>query len=96
MPYTVRVDYNFRYMDETARYTHVECTTWEEALKAAQAIVDVFLSSAYTPGMTADVLYQIYTSFGEDPFIIGPGEETFSAWDSAKARIGVICEQPRQ
>ncbi len=32
-----------------------------------------------------------YTSFGEDPFIIGPGDYRFSAWDYAKERCSILC-----
>ncbi len=91
MTYTVRVDDNYHYMDKDARYTHGEFATWESAVQAAQEIVDDYLSSAYTPGMSADALYQSYTSFGDDPFIVGPGDLKFSAWDYAKARCGVLC-----
>jgi hypothetical protein len=96
MNYTVRVDDNYHYMDADARYTLGDFSTWEDALKAAQGIVDDYLASAYTPGMTAEELYQSYTSFGDDPFIIGPGDEKFSAWDYAKTRCGMMCGQTPQ
>jgi len=91
MTYTVRVDDNYHYMDADKRYTHGEYETLEDAIKAAKEIVDDFLSSAYTPGMSAEKLYQGYTSFGDDPFIIGPEEKQFSAWEYAKARCEVLC-----
>jgi hypothetical protein len=91
MIYTVRVDDNFHYMDKEARYTHGEYATLEDALKAAKEIVDGYLSSAYTPGMSAEDLYQSYTSIGDDPFIVGPEDSHFSAWNYAKARCEVIC-----
>ncbi len=91
MTYTVRVDDNYHYMHKDARYTHGEYGTLDEAVKEAKAIVDTFLTSAHTQGMTAEDLYRSYTSFGEDPFIIGPGDYRFSAWDYAKERCSVMC-----
>jgi hypothetical protein len=91
MTYTVRVDDNFHYMDTNYRYTLGEFEILEDALKAAKEVVDCFLASAYTPTMSAEELYQIYTSFGSDPFIVGPGDDKFSAWEYAKARCGVLC-----
>jgi len=39
--------------------------------------------------MTADALYDSYTRFGEDPFIVAPAAGAlrvqFSAWDYARA-----------
>jgi hypothetical protein len=91
MTYTVRVDDNFHYMDKDYRYTHGEYATVEDALKEAKAIVDGFLSAAYIPGMRPDDLYQSYTTFGDDPFIIGPEDAKFSAWNYAQRRCEEIC-----
>jgi len=89
--YTIRIDDNYDYMDKEARYTHGEYRTLDEALKEAKAIVDDYLSSTYTSGMTAEALYQSYTCFGDDPFIVGPGHNLFSAWEYAKARCAILC-----
>jgi hypothetical protein len=91
MTYTVRVDDNFHYMDKEYRRTHGEYETLEAALKASKEIVNGFLASAHTPGMSAEDLYQRYTSFGDDPFIIGPEDVDFSAWEYAKARCAELC-----
>ncbi len=91
LPYTLRIDDNYHYMDKDYRRTHGEYETLDAAVNAAKAIVDSFLVSAHTPGMTADALYQSYTSFGEDPFIVGPGEYHFSAWEYAKERCAILC-----
>jgi hypothetical protein len=91
MTYTVRVDDNFHYMDKDYRYTHGEYETLEDALKAAKEIVDSFLAAGHIPGMRADDLYQSYTSFGDDPFIIGPEDAKFSAWNYAQRRCEEIC-----
>ncbi len=91
MTYTVRVDDNFHYMDTNYRYTLGEFEILEDALKAAKEIVDGFLASAHTPTMSAEELYQVYTCFGGDPFIVGPVDEKFSAWEYAKVRCRVLC-----
>jgi hypothetical protein len=91
LTYTVRVEDNYHYMDKEYRYTHGEYATLADALKAAKEIVDGYLSSAYTAGMSAEGLYQSYTSFGDDPFIVGPEDSDFSAWNYAKARCEAIC-----
>jgi hypothetical protein len=91
MTYTVRVDDNFHYMDKDYRRTHGEYESLEAALKAAKEVVDGFLSAAHTPGMRPEDLYRIYTSFGDDPFIIGPEDSKFSAWNYARGRCEEIC-----
>ena len=97
MTYTVRVDDNYHYMDSSERYTYGEFQTYEEALAACRSIVDQFLESSYQPGATADWLYAQYTSFGDDPFILGdePDGRRFSAWTYAKERCAAICGAPR-
>jgi hypothetical protein len=94
MPYTVMVDDNFHYMDEDERYEYGTFATLEEALAACRKLVDEWLAYNHKPGMTAVELYQQYTSFGEDPYIIAPYEArgvTFSAWDYARERAAVLC-----
>lgn len=94
MTYTVLVDDNFHYMDESERYTHGEFETLEAAIAACKAIVDDYLIAAHEPGMAPDELYSAYTMFGADPWISG-GEQgvRFSAWDYAKQRCIEICAQ---
>jgi hypothetical protein len=92
MAYTVYVDDNFHYMDESKRYKLGEYEKAEDAVKAAQRIVDEFLVSNYQIGMTADDLYLNYLSFGKEPFIVPASEEPpFSAWDYAKRQSVRIC-----
>ena len=92
-PFTVVIADNFHYMDETENYEHGKFETVEAAIAASKGIVDEFLVSALQPGMTADALYRKYTSFGDDPYIIGSKEPgvTFSAWNYAKARCSELC-----
>lgn len=97
MKYTVVVDDNFHYMDETERYTHGEFESADLALRAAKALVDADLNTLYRAGMTADELYGHYTSFGNDPYIVSEDQECqFSAWSYAKERCQQICERAAQ
>jgi len=92
-PFTVVVADNFHYMDKSENYEHGKFETLEAAIAASKRIVDEFLSSALKPGMTADELYSQYTSFGDDPYVIGSDEPgvPFSAWTYAKARCSELC-----
>jgi hypothetical protein len=92
--YRLLVDDNSHHMDESERYEAGSFATREAAQRAAQEIVDQYLESVYTPGMTADELYGSYTSWGEDPFIVSPrddDERHFSAWDYARQRCEELC-----
>ena len=92
MPYRVLVDDNFHFMDESARYELGQFDTPEAAVAACKRIVDEFLASAYSPGMSAAHLLQSYQASGEDPWIAGGERDVkFSAWDYAAARVQEIC-----
>jgi len=95
MRYRVLVDDNFHYMDESERYELGEFDTLEAAVAACKRIVDEFLISNYRPGMTAAELSAQYALFGEDPFVVYPGQETvpFSARDYAAERVEQICHE---
>jgi len=92
-PYAVLVDDNYHYMDESERNTHGCFATLDEAIAACKQIVDEYLMQVYKPGMPAADLYSSYTSFGDDPFIQGPGldKPVFSAWTYAKAKAVELC-----
>lgn len=93
MAYRVLVDDNFHYMEEDERTTYGEFETLEAAIEACKNIVDQWLQSAYSPGMTAESLSSSYVNFGEDPFIVGPGVSgvPFSAWTYAAQRAVEMC-----
>ncbi len=94
MSYTVYVDDNFNYMDESERYKLGEFETAEAAVAAAKRIVDEYLASAYEPGMTPAELNHSYVCFGEDPFIVPQDPDSkFSAWDYARARCDELCRR---
>lgn len=91
MPYKVYVADNFHYRDESETYLQGSYDSLELAIAVCKRIVDEFLASAYTPGMTADKLYETYSFFGEDPYIVDEGTQAvlFSAWTYARER----CEE---
>jgi hypothetical protein len=89
-PYTVLVDDNFHYMDESERYEYGAYATLAEAVAVCQAIVDACLQRGYEPGMSAAKLYEGYVAAGEDPFIVGPGAK-FSAWTYARELCEALC-----
>ena len=92
--YMVRVDDNFHYQDESERTTLGEFATWDEAVAASKKLVDDFLAASFKPGMPPEDLYLAYTSFGEDPFILGErptSTDDFSAWGYAKKRCEELC-----
>jgi hypothetical protein len=81
MNYTVFVDDNFHYQDESERYCAGRFATAEEALAKCREIVHESVEHCRKPGMTAEEVYEAYVDFGDDPFIMGV---KFSAWDDAK------------
>lgn len=91
-PFTVVVADNFDYM---AGPGHVlgSFATLELAIAACRRVVDKYLTAAFTPGMLADDLYRSYTTFGADPYILGPRVTgvPFSAWEYARARCDELC-----
>lgn len=93
MPFKVRVRENSHYMDESEAYDHGSFATYAEAEAACRKIVDEFLLANRKPGMSADALFSLYTTFGEDPTIDadGPNSERFSAWAYARERCGALC-----
>jgi hypothetical protein len=88
--FTVRVADNFHYQDESETYTKGSYATYREAVDAAAQIVCDSLLHLAKPGMGGEELYRLYTSFGEDPFILGagPDDPPFSGWGYAKRLCG--------
>ncbi len=92
LPFEVLVDDNFHYMDKDERWRLGAFATLEAARQACIALVEECLSDYYQAGLEAEELYSQYRMFGDDPFILGPGEPgKFSAWTYAKARAMEIC-----
>ena len=85
---------NFNYMDEEATHRLGEFASWAQALSVARAIVDRSLQEVHRPGVGALALFDAYKSFGEDPFINPiPEGERFSAWEYAKEKAALLCEE---
>ena len=94
MSITVMVADNNHYMDEGSKYELGSFSSIEDAVIASKSIVDDYLKSAYRAGMTAQELFESYTRFGEDPYIVATevGGVPFSAWDYARERCAALCE----
>jgi len=93
MRFTVRVRENSHYMDESEAYTIGPYATYAEAEAACRKMVDDFLAANRKPGQGAEALFELYTTFGEDPSVEGamPEGKTFSAWDYARRRCRELC-----
>jgi hypothetical protein len=92
--YQVMVDDNFHYMEENERWEYGTFATAEEAIAACRRLVDESLVGEYRPGMTATQLYDRYTSFGDEPFIVAPAGSAkvdWSARDHARSRVEALC-----
>jgi hypothetical protein len=93
--YKVLVDDNFHYQDADERGDAGTYDSLEQALAACRAIVDRSLAHEHRPGISAQDLYDRYTSFGEDPYIQAidgaDAGATFSAWAYAKERCSALC-----
>ncbi len=78
--YTVQVDDNYHYMDESERYAAGSYSTLEEAIKTCEEITIDSLKSFYESGITAGKLSAQWAMFGEDPYITGDVDQVeFSA-----------------
>lgn len=85
-PYTVFVDDNFHYMDESERYKLGEFEDCPSAVAACKQIVDEFFTSCDL-NHTGDEIFKQYVFFGEDPWIRSDDSECrFSARDYARER----------
>jgi hypothetical protein len=60
----------------------------EEAIAACQRRVDESLAELYTPGMSAETLFQHFSLFGEEAFVAG---QSFSSWDYARAQSAMLA-----
>jgi hypothetical protein len=93
--YKIVIADNAHYMDGDENAEGGTFATYEAAVAACRELVDRSLAWHHKPGMNADDLYDTYTSFGDDPFIVALGDspmaERFSAWDYAKERCRAIC-----
>ena len=98
MRYVVMVDDNYHHGDANYRYQHGEFADAALALKHCRKIVDEDLDEAHKPGMSAEDLWEQYTSFGEDPFVQSADviPVAFNAWDYAKGRCAQLCPMTQE
>ncbi len=93
MSFTIFIDDNFHYQDESERYEQGVYESYEAAVIACKLIVDQYLADTFREGMKSAELYKSYISFGEDPFIVPDSEgAAFSAWDYAKQLCSEMCD----
>ncbi len=90
--YTVLVDDNFHFMDESERYRSGQYDSLSKAIAHCKMIIDDFLISALEPNITAEELYSSYTMFGEDPYI-PESDKSFSAWEYAESRSKELTQE---
>ena len=88
--YRVMVDDNFHYHESDERWEYGIFSTADEALAVCRRVVDESLLHEYSEGgVTAEKLFDRYTSFGDEPFVIaaeGAQQVDFSARRYARAR----------
>lgn len=89
--YTVMIADNYHYMGEESEYIVDRYGTWNGAMERCKQIVDDCLKHLHEPGMSAEQLWNQFAMFGEDPFIVPAGDESFSAWEYARRRCAELA-----
>jgi hypothetical protein len=93
MLYTVFVDDNYHFMDESERYKLGEFPDCASAVAACKGIVDEFLATC-TLDKGADEALRQYLHFGEDPWISSDDRACrFSARDYARQRVQELASK---
>src|SRR4051794_29448207 len=91
--YSVVVSDNFHHMDEGESYKLGEFATCEEAVSACKRVVDGFLNGYVGQGKTIAQLWELYTTFGDDAFIVTSDSGCrFSGWEYARQRCADLLE----
>ena len=81
---------------ESSRVPVASFDTLAEAIAECQSRVDADLRGLRTPDMDPRALFDTYTTYGEDPWILGEklnDPVPFSAWDYARERCKEICRE---
>jgi hypothetical protein len=90
-PYRVMVDDNFNFMREDKRYEHGRFDTLKEAIAGCQRIVDEDLNSYGKSETSPSKVYETYSLFSRDPFIVGAPSGVsgvpFSAREYARRKL---------
>lgn len=64
----------------------------EEAEQACRTLIDTFLLRSYSDNISAKNLFQQYTLFGNDAFVVAPlSSASFSARQYARVRCNQLC-----
>ena len=97
-PWAVYTDDNFHLHDSSERDSEGAFATYGEALEECRRIVTKSLRHLYAPGMSSERLYEDYTDFGDDPFIVPQPADLppFSAWDYAEGRAKEIVAEANE
>jgi hypothetical protein len=93
MPYLLRMADHFHYMREEENYDLDRYESAAEAVAEARRQVDDCLLHMHKPGMGAAEVWQLYTMFGDDPYVLAEGGAPavdFHAWDYARQRAGEL------
>lgn len=72
--FTVLVDDNYHFMDESERYRSGSFSNLEKAIKKCEEITLRSLRDLYEEGITAEKLSAQWAMFGDDPFVVGAEE----------------------
>lgn len=94
-PFQIFIADNWDY-HESSRVPVASCDTLAEAIAECQSRVDADLRGLRKPGMEPQALFEAYTTYGEDPWILGGklnDPVPFSAWDYARERCKEICRE---
>jgi hypothetical protein len=73
--YSVKVDDNYHYGDESERYDGGSYATLNEAIRRCEELTIQSVKNSYEKGRTAGEMMALWSMFGEDPFIIGADSE---------------------
>ena len=93
--FSVKVDDNYHYMDESERYEDGSYQTLAEAILRCKAITIASLKACYEKGIDANKLQAQWLMFGDDPFVVGAaGKPPFSAREFVTEELcrGIIAE----
>ena len=69
-----------------------------EAIAAAQRAIERSLAECFKPGMSAEELFDVFSSFGEITFIFkdkGDARAEFDPWKHARKRAGELAQAER-
>ena len=96
--YMLFVDENFLYHNKAERYLKGVYEDCETAVSECKKIVDDFLMKIYGTGKTEQELWEYYTRWGEEPWVMEEDADSdcgFSAWEYANRRVKELGKKVR-